>query len=117
MTASPRLRPLVLTFLTGCILSVPALSAQRSPARDTSETHNHAKLFTRVDAAVAAGFVGLTVGMFPIDRSIARRPQHDTLAKGFVDRGATAFELMSVPGAYIIGPAVRLWPIWSSCGV
>ncbi len=86
-----------------------AIGAQVSPAPDSEHTQNHAQLFTAGDAALAAGFAGLTIAMFPIDKSIERRLQHDTLQKGFVDRGATAFEVLSVPGAYIIGPAIYLY--------
>ena len=86
-----------------------AIGAQMASAPDTAHHANHARLFTLDDAALAAGFAGLTVAMFPIDKSIARRLQHDTLQKGFVDRGATTFEVLSVPGAYIIGPAIYLY--------
>ena len=96
-------------LLLSALIPVGTLSAQRFSARDTAETHNHARLFTAGDAALAVGFAGLTVAMFPLDKSIARRIQHDTLQKGFLDHGATAFELISVPGAYILGPAVYLY--------
>jgi membrane-associated phospholipid phosphatase len=92
-----------------CALPMQTLSAQLAPLRDTSESHNEARLFTTADAALAVGFAGLTVAMFPLDKTIARRLEHDTLAKGFVDHGATAFELLSVPGAYIIGPALYVY--------
>ncbi|MEP6992662.1 MAG: phosphatase PAP2 family protein [bacterium] len=95
-------------FLSVALLP-PAMEAQMSSAPDTVQRPNHARLFTADDAGLAAGFAALTVAMFPIDKSIARRLQHDTLQKGFADRGATAFELLSVPGAYIIGPAIYLY--------
>lgn len=96
-------------FLLAALMPAGTLSAQLSSARDTAETHNHARLFTAGDAALAVGFAGLTAAMFPLDKSIARQLQHDTLQKGFVDHGATAFELISVPGVYILGPAVYLY--------
>ena len=96
------------TLLLAALLPT-ALGAQMSSAPDTVQHANHARLFTAGDAALAAGFAGLTVAMFPIDKSIARRLQHDTLRKGFVDKGATTFELLSVPGAYILGPAIYLY--------
>lgn len=102
-------RRLRLSALLFASLLPSIMRAQMSPAPDTAHTHNNARLFTAGDAALAAGFAGLTVAMFPIDKSIARRLQHDTLQKGFVDKGASAFELLSVPGAYIIGPAIYLY--------
>jgi membrane-associated phospholipid phosphatase len=95
-------------FLSAALLPM-TVGAQMSSAPDTGQRTGNARLFTAGDAALAAGFAGLTVAMFPIDKSIARRLQHDTLQKGFVDRGASAFELLSVPGAYIIGPAIYLY--------
>ncbi|CAN5493607.1 hypothetical protein BH09GEM1_BH09GEM1_11300 [soil metagenome] len=101
-------RHALLALLSAALLPM-AVEAQLSSAPDTGQRTNNARLFTAGDAALAAGFAGLTVAMFPIDKSIARRLQHDTLQKGFVDRGASAFELLSVPGAYIIGPAIYLY--------
>lgn len=98
-----RLALLVTTLLPA------AIGAQMSSTPDTAQRTNHARLFTAGDAALVAGFAGLTVAMFPIDKSIARRLQHDTLQKGFVDKGATTFEVLSVPGAYILGPAIYLY--------
>ena len=103
------IRRSILSTLLLASVSPLAIGAQMSPAPDSAHTPNHAQLFTAGDAALAAGFAGLTVAMFPLDKSIARRLQHDTLQKGFVDHGATAFELLSVPGAYILGPAVYLY--------
>ena len=101
-------RHAVVAALAAALLPV-TIGAQMSSAADTAQRTNHARLFTAGDAALAAGFAGLTVAMFPIDKSIARRLQHDTLQKDFIERGATAFELISVPGAYIVGPAIYLY--------
>ena len=109
MSPSARRCHASLLLVAACTVPTIALPAQSAAVRDTAESHNHARLFTAGDAALAAGFAGLTVAMFPLDKTIARRLEHDTLAKGFVDRGATAFELLSVPGAYIIGPAVYVF--------
>lgn len=103
------LRRATSAFLVAALIPCGTLSAQMSSAPDSSASHNHARLFTPADAALAAGFVGLTVAMFPLDKSIARRLHHDTLQKGILDHGASAFELLSVPGAYVLGPAVYLY--------
>ena len=100
-------RRAALALLAASLLHAQALAAQLAPARDTSATpSSHAQLFTARDAALAAGFAGLTVAMFPLDKTIARRLEHDTTIKNFTDRGATAVELISVPGAYILAPAL-----------
>src|SRR2546430_388910 len=45
--------------------------------RDTSHAAEHKTLFTYRDAALAAGFVGLTFAMFPADRHIAESLQDE----------------------------------------
>src|SRR5258708_7321197 len=109
MIKSVRGRSATLALFAACTLPPGTLAAQMTTPRDTTETHNHARLFTAADAALAAGFAGLTVAMFPADKSIAGRLEHDSLAKGFVDHSATAFETLAVPGAYLISPAIYLY--------
>ena len=96
------------TLLCFGLVHVTALAAQT--ARDTmvtDTTRRHQVLFTAGDAALAAGFVGLTVAMFPVDRSIAQRLENESSkANKFFDKSARGFELISTPGAYIIGPAM-----------
>lgn len=108
MTSSLR-RRVTSAFLSAALIPCGTLSAQSSSAPDSSQSHNHARLFTAGDAALAVGFAGLTVAMFPLDKAIARRLEHDTLRKDVLDRSASAFELLSVPGAYVLGPAVYLY--------
>jgi membrane-associated phospholipid phosphatase len=78
--------------------------------RDTMTTDTTRKLqtlFTYRDAALAAGFVGLTVAMLPADRSIAQRLENEnSKTNQFFDKSATGLELISTPGAYIVGPAL-----------
>jgi membrane-associated phospholipid phosphatase len=88
-----------------CALSASTLTAQVVAPTDTSRSHQ--TLFTAADAALAVGFVGLTVAMFPADRSIAQRlANENSKANQFFNRSATGFELISTPGAFIIGPAL-----------
>ena len=95
-------------LLAAILLPAHAMSGQRlSPSlalRDS--TASHTQLFTARDAAIGAAFVGLTFAMFPLDKTIARGLEHDTTVKTIAERGATFFELISVPGAYVIGPAL-----------
>ena len=94
-------------LLTSFLPSV--IGAQGAVTRDTTASHNHTRLFTAGDAALGAGLVGLTIAMFPLDKSIARHLAHDTLQKGFIDHGATAFELISVPGVLLLAPATYVY--------
>ena len=72
--------------------------------RDTSNAPRFKTLFTYRDAALAAAFVGLTVAMLPADRHIAQSLQDpDVRANKFFDKAATGFEVISSPGAFIIG--------------
>ena len=94
--------------ITLALVNAAALTAQT--VRDTAATDTTRRLqtlFTVKDVALAAGFAGLTVAMFPVDRSIAQRLENqNSKANRFFDNSATGFELISTPGAYIIGPAL-----------
>lgn len=81
-------------------------------AQDTSRTrvvpfdtqHVHKTLFTWRDAALAGGFVGLTVAMFPVDQHINTRLQDPTTQTNrFFSRSAKGVEIIASPGAFIIG--------------
>ncbi|HET9683688.1 MAG TPA: phosphatase PAP2 family protein [Gemmatimonadaceae bacterium] len=81
-------------------------------AQDTSRTrvvpfdtqHVHKTLFTWRDAALAGGFVGLTVAMFPVDQHINTRLQDPTTQTNrFFNRSAKGVEIIASPGAFIIG--------------
>lgn len=66
--------------------------------------HVYKTLFTWRDAALAGGFTALTVAMFPVDRHIARQLQNpNTQANRFFSNSATGVELITSPGAFIIG--------------
>ncbi len=87
-------------------LPVTTLLAQ-APVAPTDTSRRQQTLFTAGDAALAAGFVGLTFAMFPADRYIASHLRDQTTpANQFLDRSAKGFELLSSPGVFVIGPAV-----------
>jgi membrane-associated phospholipid phosphatase len=78
-----------------------------SPALDT--THG-APLFTGRDVVRAAGFAGLTVAMFPVDRSIARRLTNErSKANKFLNRASNGVEVIADPGSIIIGSTLYLF--------
>jgi membrane-associated phospholipid phosphatase len=105
-------RPRTICRLAGvaalAVLPASSLLAQSIAVTDTSRRQQ--TLFTVGDAALAAGFVGLTVAMFPGDKSIARRLENESSkANRFFDKSATGFELFSTPGAFVIGPALYVY--------
>lgn len=108
---------MIRTSRAACVVLAALSMAQAAPvwchaaAQDTTRVvapsdtqHVRKTLFTWRDAALAGGFVGLTFAMFPVDRHIAGQLQNpNTQANRFFDRSATGVELISSPGAYIIG--------------
>lgn len=89
-------------------LSVHSLGAQVTAPTDTSEKHQ--VLFTSRDAILGAGFVGLTIAMFPADKYIANHLRdQSTPANRFLDHAATGVELITSPGAFLIGPALYVY--------
>jgi len=72
--------------------------------RDTSHAERHQTLFTYRDAALAAGFAGLTFAMFPVDRHIAGQLQDEDVQRlHWADQAAKSFEWITSPGAFVIG--------------
>ncbi|MEO8334177.1 MAG: phosphatase PAP2 family protein [bacterium] len=72
--------------------------------RDTSHAAAHKTLFTYRDAMLAGAFVGLTFAMFPADRHIAESLQDDDIQNNkLFDNPTRNVELITAPGAYIIG--------------
>ncbi len=103
-----QLRRAALRLLLAGALPASTLAAQAPVPSDTSRDA-HA-LFTAGDAALAVGFAGLTVAMFPLDRSFAGRLRNESSkASRFLDRTATGFEVLAVPGALVLGPALYLY--------
>lgn len=102
-----------LAIMPVAVAAAPPLLAQVAPSpadgrtivpRDTADAQRHQTLFTFRDAALAAGFAGLTVAMFPADRHVAQRLQDEELqANRFLEKSATGFEVISTPGSFIIG--------------
>jgi membrane-associated phospholipid phosphatase len=105
-----RRRSLFRSSLFLVIAAFPAYpaNAQVQVAPDTAK--NHPTLFTGKDAVIAAGFAAVTVAMFPADKYLARHLRNQSATPDrFVDRSAKAFEFITSPGAYIIGPALYVY--------
>jgi membrane-associated phospholipid phosphatase len=102
--------------LTFVALGTQLLGAQGTTAdgrtiipRDTAHADKHT-LFTTRDAMLAAGFVGLTVAMLPVDRHFASLIQKEDLqGNKTIDRVARDIEYIAAPGAFIIGGSIYLF--------
>jgi len=91
------------------ILGVFAVSlAGRIAAAQTAihedSIHAAKTLFTWRDGVLASGFTGLTVAMFPIDRSLAHRLQDSTTqANRFLHDATKDVQFVADPGSILIG--------------
>ena len=66
-----------------------------------------APLFTGRDVVRAVGFAGLTVAMFPLDRSIARRLTNTrSKANRFLNDASKGVEVIADPGSIVIGSSL-----------
>ena len=77
--------------------------------RDTANRERRQTLFTYRDAILAAGFAGVTVAMFPLDKRLAGDIRQDSTFNRLAQSSAVGFETISTPGAYIIGGALYLY--------
>jgi membrane-associated phospholipid phosphatase len=93
---------------------VPRFAAAQTPMPHDS-VHAAKTLFTSRDALLAAGFVGLTVAMFPIDKSVAGRLQNpNTQANQFFKNASTDVRMLGDPGTTII--AVSMYGVGRIAG-
>jgi membrane-associated phospholipid phosphatase len=96
------MRPTGIVLIAAASLGVSG--SVRAQTATSGDSVHAAPLFTYRDAALAAGFAGLTVAMFPLDKSVARRLQNPTVqANRFFTNGATDLRLVADPGGLIIG--------------
>ena len=72
--------------------------------RPGDTTHVQKTLFTWRDAALAGGFAGLTVGMFPLDKRFALKLQDSTTqANRFFKNASKGVQYIADPGSIVIG--------------
>jgi membrane-associated phospholipid phosphatase len=96
-----RLHLILLAAVATSTVNANAIDAQ------TASTGSNVALFTRNDALLAAGFAGLTIAMFPLDKSLARYLNNEaSKTNKFLNRSATGFELITDPGSLVIGAAL-----------
>lgn len=103
LTSRLRSRLLLAFFATSIPLRIVSAQQSQSPA----DSARGAPLFTGRDAIRAVGFAGLTVAMFPLDRSIARRLTNErSKANRFLNRSSKGVEVIADPGSIIIGTSL-----------
>ena len=105
LLAALRLLPVLPLAAALAAASLPA-QEPTPPAipRDSAPSKPAEPLFTSRDAWVAAGFAAATAVLTPLDRHAATRLQDSTTqANRFFHHAATGVELITSPGAYVIG--------------
>jgi len=96
--------------LVATIVSPSRSIAQSTAAdsiRDTTHSQKQAPFFTRKDLVLAAVFAGATIAAAPFDKQAAQellRP--GTQANNFLKHTSTRVEIITSPGAHIIGGAL-----------
>jgi len=110
-TQTIRRFPLALTAFAALLTTVePAVAAgqnTKADPRDTTHAQKQAPFFTAKDAVLAASFVGATLLMFPLDKQAAHALQDSsTQANRLLKHTTTDVEIITSPGAYIIGGAL-----------
>jgi len=110
-TQTIRRFPLALTAFAVLLATVePAVAAAQATKgdpRDTTHAQKQAPFFTAKDAVLAASFVGATLLMFPLDKQAAHALQDSsTQANRLLKHTTTDVEIITSPGAYIIGGAL-----------
>lgn len=84
-----------------------SVGAQTPPTKP--DTVAGAPLFTGRDVIRAVGFTGLTIAMFPIDRSIARRLTNErSKANRFLNSASNGVEYIADPGSIVIGTSLYI---------
>lgn len=100
----------VAAFSFALSFAEPALAGAQEPVkdpRDTTHAQKQAPFFTLKDAVLGASFVGATVLMFPLDKRAAHALlDSSTQANRLFRHATTNVEIITSPGAYIIGGAL-----------
>ena len=103
-------RRVIQWLLAACLFDAGSLWAQ-APAAATVDTSKKVQvLFTVKDGFLAAGVVGATIALFPVDRSLAVRLQNENSSPGgkALNQWANGFDYLTLPGVFIAAPAVYL---------
>ncbi len=89
------------------VLLAPLTVATAQSSPPAPDTVAGEPLFNGRDVIRAVGFAGLTVAMFPIDRSIARRLTNErSKANRFLNGASKGVEVIADPGSIVIGSSL-----------
>jgi len=97
-------------LLLAWALQTATLSAQDAKAEADTAKKAKETLFTMRDAYIAAGFVGLTMALYPVDRSMAQRMNNaNALGGKGLNNVADGFDYLALPGVLVIGVGSYAW--------
>jgi membrane-associated phospholipid phosphatase len=101
VSAALKIRSVALS-LAVCVAPLCEIRSQTQISGDS--IHAAKTLFTWRDGVLAGGFTGLTVAMFPVDRSLARRLQDSSAqANRFFKNASKNIQYFADPGSIVIG--------------
>ncbi len=91
-------------------LLLTAVQANGQTSSNPDSTRKASKpLFTVDDGLLGLGFAGLTIAMFPLDKSVAHRLRIPSSGGNkFIGNTATGFEVIADPGSIVVGSAMYL---------
>lgn len=94
-------------LLAMLLAAAPLRIATTQTVAPATDSTGGAPLFNGRDVIRAVGFAGLTVAMFPVDRSIAHRLTDErSRANRFLNGASKDVELIADPGSIIIGTSL-----------
>ena len=86
---------------------VAAAQVEGQVAKTDSARKAGKPVFTGDDALLALGFVGITVAMFPLDKSAARRLRSPSSSENqFINGTTKGIEVIADPGSIVVGSAM-----------
>ena len=96
-------------LLAACMLDAGSLGAQ-VPAAAVDTAKHMQPLITVKDGLLAAGVVGATIALFPVDKSLSVRLQNQYSAPGgkALNSWANGFDYLAIPGVFVAAPALYL---------
>ncbi len=100
-----RIRRALVHFALAGIAAITPMTRAVAQTKVVGDSIHAAKtLFTWRDGVLAAGFVGLTIGMFPADRALAEHLQDSsTQANHFLKNASRDVQFIADPGSIFIG--------------
>jgi membrane-associated phospholipid phosphatase len=110
MTATLVRRRITRALLAAGLLPAGLLQAQQLAPVTVDTAKKVQVLFTVKDGILAAGVVGATIALFPVDKSLAVKLQNENSAPGgkTLNSWANGFDYLALPGVFVAAPAVYI---------